>query len=159
MATATNRLLSYLDENGVDYQVIHHRLDYTAQRTAADTHTPGREFAKCVLVEVDGEPALVVLPAHHKVDFVKAFDELHARVTLCTEEQVAETFPDCEIGAEPPMGNLYDLPVYVSPDLAREQYITFNAGTHHEAVRIRYEDYATLVRPLTLDLDWRPEAV
>lgn len=155
MATQTNRLLSHLDEQCIPYQTIHHRLDYTAQRTAADTHTPGREFAKVVILRIGSRYAMVVLPAHHKVDFSRGRDLLRAPVRLANEEEIAQLFPDCEIGAEPPFGNLYGLPVYVSPDLTRDEFITFNGGTHHDAVRMRYEDYQRSVNPVVMDLAWQ----
>ena len=156
MVMRTNRLLSYLDEAGVHYELIHHRLDYTAQRTAADTHTPGKEFAKPVILEMKRGHVMVVLPAPHKVDFTRAREHFGDEVTLASEETIARLFADCEVGAESALGNLYDLPVYVSPALAKQQYITFNAGTHHEAVRMSYRDYEKLVKPEIVDLSWKP---
>jgi Ala-tRNA(Pro) deacylase len=94
------------------------------------------------------------MPAHRKVDFAKAQELLHGEVTLAAEERIAELFPDCEVGAEPPFGNLYNLPVYVSPELTRDEFITFNAGTHHEAIKMRYADFERLVKPEELDLTW-----
>lgn len=155
MVLRTNRLLAFLDEHHIPYELIHHRLDYTAQRTAADTHTRGRDFAKSVVLDLDGGFALAVVPAHRKIDFAKARDLLQTKVILASEEKIAELFPDCEIGAEPPLGNLYGLPVYVSPELADDEFITFNAGSHHEAVRMRYLDFEELVKPTVLDLTWR----
>ena len=155
MAVHTNRMLQYLDDQGVEYDLIHHRLDFTAQRTASDTHTPGKAFAKVVVLEVGEGHAIAVLPAHRKVDFGKAHDLLDARVALASEEKVGQLFSDCEIGAESPFGNLYGLPVYVSPELRDDEFITFNAGTHHEAIRLRYADFERLVEPHILDLTWR----
>jgi Ala-tRNA(Pro) deacylase len=156
MVTRTNRLLELLDDAAVEYEVIPHRPDFTAQRTAADTHTPGRQFAKTVVLEADGSYALAVLPAHHRVHFARLRELLGTEINLASEQKVAELFPDCEVGAEPPFGNLYGLPVYVSPELAHDRYITFNGGTHHEAVRMRYADFERLVRPTILDFSWAP---
>jgi Ala-tRNA(Pro) deacylase len=155
MALLTNRMMEMLADEGVDFEIIHHRLDFTAQGTAADTHTPGRAFAKCVVLDLDGDYAMAVIPAHHKIDFYKAGQMLKTDVTLAKEADIQELFPDCEVGAEPPFGNLYDMPVYVSPELADSKLITFNAGTHHEAVRMRYEDFARMANPVMLDLSWQ----
>lgn len=155
MALLTNRMIQYLDEVGVQYEIVHHKLDFTAQRTAADTHTPGHAFAKTVVMR-DGERFLLaVIPAPLKIDFGKVHDLLGPNVVLADETDIAELFPDCEVGAEPPFGQLYDLPVYLAPDFAEDQFITFNAGTHHEAVRMRYVDFERLIDHTLLDLCWR----
>src|SRR2546422_3953333 len=120
------RLADLLETKGVSYRSLPHGSDATSQQTAAHTHTPGREFAKTVVVRVDGEFAMAVLPAHLRVDLEKLRKWLNAReARLATEEEMARLFPDCEIGAEPPFGNLYQLPVYVSPLLSRDR-ITFH---------------------------------
>ncbi len=153
MASLSTRLKSLLDQNGVAYEAIRHAADYTAQETAAHTHTKGREFAKPVVLRVDGAYVMAVVPAHRKVDLRRVRQALGAKeARLATEEELRKICPDCELGAEPPFGNLYDLPVYVSPELAHDERITFNAGTHMDALRIRWEDYERLVRPKVLDL-------
>lgn len=147
------RLLSFLDERQVSYELIHHRLDYTAQETAADTHTPGRDFAKTVMLDMPGGHAMVVLPALYKVDLERVRQGLGTRqVRLSDEETMRALCPDCDVGAEPPFGNLYDIPVYVDPSLTSDEYITFNAGTHEDAVRMRYGDYERLVAPTIIDV-------
>ncbi|MEX2215344.1 MAG: YbaK/EbsC family protein [Phycisphaeraceae bacterium] len=154
MLHLSSRLVEFLDQQQVDYEVIHHLRDFTAQRTAADTHTPGRAFAKAVIVIADGaRPAMLVLPAHQKVDLKRAASVLGAaEVTLADERQLRRWFPDCEVGAEPPFGNLYDVPVYVSPMLAADEEITFNGGSHDEAVRLPYRIYQHLVHPKIADV-------
>lgn len=169
MVAGINRLLSYLDEHQVHYDLIPHQQDFSAQKTAADTHTPGREFAKAVVLAVPArggrrgagmagreQHVLVIVPADRKVDFVRAGEHFGGRVRLAEEHELVELFPDCEVGAEPPFGNLYDLPVYVSPEIADDQFITFNAGTHQDAVRMAYADFERLVKPTVLDLTWHP---
>lgn len=152
MAVLSNRLKSFLDHNGIAYETIHHRRDYTAQETAQDCHVPGIEFAKAVLVMVDGKAALAVLPAHHIVDERKLAHALGARkVRLAPEEQVRDLFPDCELGAEPPFGNLYDLKTYLSAAMAGDERVTFNSGTHEDVVRISMPEYQRLVQPEVLD--------
>jgi Ala-tRNA(Pro) deacylase len=152
MSTQPFRFKALLDDHGVAYEVIHHRRDYTAQETAADTHTPGRMFAKCVLIWRDGAYAMAVLPAHHVVDMRKLCQVLGAKeVKLASEEEIRELCPDCEAGALPPFGNLYDMPVYVSRALTDAEHITFNAGTHSDVVRMRYADWEKLAQPHVAD--------
>jgi Ala-tRNA(Pro) deacylase len=156
MSQINQRLKQFLDARHVGYEMIPHRPDYTAQETAADTHTPGQEFAKTVIVRVDRGYAMAVLPAHHKVNLRKLGQVAGARdVRLASEDEIARVCPDCAVGAEPPFGNLYEMPVYVSETLAEDDRITFNAGTHEEAVRMRYRDYETLVHPHVADISTR----
>jgi Ala-tRNA(Pro) deacylase len=151
---ATTTLTAYLNENHVPFEVVHHRTDYTAQETAADTHTPGREFAKTVVLDIgDQGRAMAVLPAVFQVDMEKLRAGLGTRqVHLADEAEMSDLCPDCEVGAEPPFGNLYDVPVYVDPSLTVDEYITFNAGSHDDALRMRYEDYERLVHPTVMDI-------
>lgn len=147
------RVKAFLREKHVGYEVVPHRTDYTAWETAQDTHTPGVEFAKCVVLWVDGRFAIAVLPAGHHVDLTKVAMALGAtHVGLADEEELEALFPDCDVGAEPPFGNLYNLPVYVSPAMQGDEHITFNAGTHDEAIRMRFEDFVNLVEPRYVDL-------
>ena len=154
MLHLSSRLVEFLDQQRIEYEVIHHPRDYTAQQTAADTHTPGRAFAKAVMVVADGvRPVMLVIPAHHRVDLKLAARALNATtVVLASEQQLQRWFPDCEVGAEPPFGNLYDVPVYVSPTLAADEDITFNGGSHDEAVRLPFRIYQDLVHPKIADV-------
>ena len=143
---------AFLNERTVPFEVIHHRRDYTAQEAAADTHTPGKAFAKTVILNMDNRFCMVVLPAHHSIDFEKAKRSLGAKdVRLATENEVAKLCPDCEVGAMPPFGMMYDMPVYVSPPVLDNPYITFNAGTHEDAIRIPMRDFEKLVQPKVAD--------
>jgi Ala-tRNA(Pro) deacylase len=148
MSSIAPTLTLLLDRQGVAYEIINHRRDYTAQETAAHTHTPGREFAKTVLLWIDGSYALVVLPAHHKVDLLQLRHALGARqIKFATEEEMAALCPDCEAGAIPPFGNAYGIPVYMSTALIGQEFITFNAGTHTDVIRMRQRDYGRLAHP------------
>ena len=148
MSEIVKRLHDLLDRSGVEYEIIHHHQDVTAEQTAADTHTPKSDFAKTVFVWLDGGYALAVLPASNFVSVSKLERSLGVdEVRLASEFEMGDLCLDCEVGAAPPFGNLYDLPVYVCPALARDERITFNAGTHQDAVRMRYADFERLVRP------------
>lgn len=153
MTEIAARLRHFLEDNGTDYERIHHHRDYTAMETAAHTHTPGRQFAKAVIVRVDGKNAMAVLPSHHRVDLERmSFALGGADVELADESEFEGLCPDCEAGAIPPFGNLYGLDVYVSPDLAGNERITCVAGHHAEAIRLDYRDFERLVHPMSVDL-------
>ncbi len=157
MAAIATSLKQYLEDHKIRYEAIHHRRDYTAQETAADTGTPGMEFAKTVILRAGRRFAMVVLPAHHMVDMARMKQLLGAEdLRLATEDEIRRLCPDCPAGAEHPFGNLYEIPVYVSKDLTRNPWITFNAGTHEDAVRMRFADYDLLVEPKPADLSLRP---
>lgn len=147
------RVTSYLDEHTIPYETIHHRRDYSAQKTAADTHTPGKAFAKTVILNVDNRFCMFVLPASQKVDVKKVQRELGAKeVRLATESEFSGICTGCEVGAMPPLGALYNLPVYISHVLTEDLLITFNAGTHEDAVRMRYSDYEKLAHPVVVNV-------
>ncbi len=142
------KLKNFLDENGVKYVTVTHSRAFTAQEIAARMHVPGNELAKCVIVKVDGRFAMVVLPASYRVDFEALKKAAGAqKVELATEWEFQNLFPDCETGAMPPFGNLYNLPVYVSKELTEDEEIVFNACTHTDTIRMRYKDYEELVKP------------
>jgi Ala-tRNA(Pro) deacylase len=153
MAGPCAQLTNFLEENSVPYEVIHHTLDYTAQEAAHDTHTRGIEFAKTVIACIDGRYAMVVLPAHRRVNWDRLRAALDAtEVGLAKEEEMGDLCPDCDVGAEPPFGNLYGLPVYLSSEMTADERITFNAGSHEDAIRLRMADYQRLVQPRVIDL-------
>lgn len=142
------KLTVLLDRNRIHYQTVRHPPTYTAQGLAAAMHIPGREFAKTVVLKVDGKYALAVLPAPSHVDVRRFCEAAGARsVALATESEFQALFPGCELGAEPPFGELYGLPVWVDASLAEGESIVFNGGTHSEAVRIAYPDFERLAHP------------
>lgn len=145
------KLKDYLDENDVKYVVIRHSSAYTAQEIAAKAHVSGKELAKTVIIKIDGKMAMAVLPASYKVDF-KVLKQLFGtqQVTLATEAEFKYFFPDCEVGAMPPFGNLYDMDVYVAESLAEDYQISFNNGNHTELLKMSYEDFERLVQPRVL---------
>lgn len=144
----SRRLKEFLDKNDVKYVSIQHSPAYTAQEIAAESHIPGKILAKTVIVKIEGKMAMVVLPATRKVIIPELRQALDAeKVTLATEAEFKELFPDCELGAMPPFGNLYNMEVYVSPELANNEMIAFNAGTHTEIIKMYYKDFERLVQP------------
>ena len=147
-----DRLEAYLRENKVPFQVQHHAQAFTAQEIAASEHVPGKMLAKVVMVFAEGKMVMLALPATHRVDLTKAGRVLGAKdVRLAREDEFAAAFPDCEVGAMPPFGNLYDLPVYIDKALAEDETIVFNAGTHTDTISLKYTDYERLAKPTVAD--------
>lgn len=142
------RLKEYLDREGVRYTSQPHSTAYTAQEVASSAHIPGKQFAKTVIVNLDGKFAMVVLPANRKVILQDLRDITGIdRVTFASEDEFKRRFPDCEPGAMPPFGNLYDMEVFVAPELTEREELAFNAGTHTEIIRMAYRDFERLVHP------------
>jgi Ala-tRNA(Pro) deacylase len=142
------RLHRLLDANHVDYQTIFHPRTCSAQETAAVVHVPGRDLAKTVIVDVDGKLAMVVQNASSMVPLGRVKAATGARdVHLANEQDFRDLFPDCELGAMPPFGNLYGMDVFVTESLAKDEEIAFNAGSHTELIKLRYGDFARLVHP------------
>jgi Ala-tRNA(Pro) deacylase len=146
-----DKLREFLDRNRIKYVVITHSPAHTAQEVAASAHIPGRNMAKTVIVKLDGRMAMAVLPASELVDLDLLADAAFVeRAELADEDEFADRFGDCELGAMPPFGNLYGMDVYVADTLAEDDEIAFNAGSHTELVQMRYPDYARLVKPRIL---------
>jgi Ala-tRNA(Pro) deacylase len=110
-----------------------------------------------VIAKVDERFVMMVLPANWKVDTKRlktVFGTSHVR--LATEEEFQGLFPDCQMGAMPPFGNLYGLEVYVDRALTEDEEIVFQAGTHVDAVKLRYRDFADLVHPQVTEFHQEP---
>jgi Ala-tRNA(Pro) deacylase len=146
------KLQEFLDQENVRYVLMKHSPAFTAQEVAAVTHIPGQELAKTVVVKLDGKMALVVLPAPEMIRMSHLRAVTGAQeVELATEDEFKHTFPDCEVGAMPPFGNLYGLETLVEESLTEDEEIAFNAGTHTELVRMAYRDFERLARPRVLE--------
>ena len=143
-----SKLREFLDSHHIKYLVISHSLAYTAQGVAALAHVSGKKLAKTVIVKVDGVLATAVIPASEHVDLDQLRTLAGAKtVEIASELEFKDAFPDCETGAMPPFGNLYDMAVYADTSLAQQEEITFSAGSHRELVRMRWTDMARLVNP------------
>lgn len=150
------KLKTFLDEQHIRYVSVKHSSAFTAQEIAASAHVSGKEFAKTVMIKVNGEMAMAVLPASYQVDFTLLQEAFGTKkVTLATEAEFKYFFPDCEVGAMPPFGNLYDMEVYVAESLAQNGEISFNAGTHTEMIRMNFEDFERLVQPRIFRFSWK----
>lgn len=149
----SDRLRSFLDSRHAEYSISAHPTAFTAREVAVAEHLPAREVAKSVVVFGDGDFYMIVLPANRLLDFREVRLAMGlSQVRLATEAELSTLFPDCELGAMPPLGSLYNLPVYLDSSLAAEDTIAFNAGTHKDVLHMRTADYRKLVRPLVVPL-------
>ncbi len=144
---------TYLREQHVDFSVHHHSPAYSAQRLAAVEHVPGRMVAKVVIAVVDEELVMLCLPAPCRVDLLKLMNTVATdNVRFAREADFAEAFPDCEVGAMPPFGNLYEMPVYVDRQLAADERIVFQACRHTDTVEMAFADFSRLAHPTVAEL-------
>lgn len=153
----SKKIYELLERERAPYEVLPHATTMTAQETAKAAQIPGGEFAKSTILKADGRLVMAVLPAGQHVDLERMRLLTRAdRVELATEDEFASVFPDCERGAEPPFGGLYGLDVYIDGSLTENPKIAFNAGTHREALRIDYETFHRLVRPVIAHFAFTP---
>jgi len=147
-------LKTFLDENDIKYISIMHSMAFTAVEVAKSSHIPSRELAKTVIINVDNELAMAVVPANYKVNLDILRQTLDTtEIKLAEEVEFTPRFKDCEVGAMPPFGCLYDMDVYIAESLSEDESITFNAGSHLEAIKMNYKDYENLVKPRFIFLD------
>ncbi len=141
-------LKAFLDRENIKYISIVHSPAYTAQEVAASAHVTGREFAKTVIVQLDGQMAMAVLPANRKIVLQDLREVTGSdQVKFASEDEFKAKFPDCETGAMPPFGNLYGMEVYVAESLTQDEEIAFNAGSHTEIIKMSFRDFERLVKP------------
>jgi Ala-tRNA(Pro) deacylase len=142
------KLKEFLDKEGIKYLSIVHSPAYTAQEVAASAHITGRELAKTVIVELDGQMAMAVLPANRKIVLQDLREVTGSEeVKFANEDEFKARFPDCETGAMPPFGNLYGMEVFVAESLIANEEIAFNAGSHTEVIKLAFRDFERLVQP------------
>jgi len=139
----------FLKEARVPYTTFRHAPAFTAQEEAAASHVPGRCWAKIVVCIADDAPILAVLPAHLMVDLeaLRALADA-STIRLAGESEFVGFYPDCEPGAMPPFGHSCLQRVFVERTLVGETEMVFNAGTHADAIRMHYSDFADLSRPI-----------
>ena len=153
------KLKELLDSHNAKYVTTTHSTAYTAQEIASLAHVRGDEFAKSVIVTIDGVTVMAVVPASYHVDLSLLRAAAKGKqITLSTEMEFRDKFPECETGAMPPFGELYGMAVFIDENLTKEKEIVFNAGTHQELIRLSYEDFANLVKPTVAKLSTRADA-
>ena len=142
------RIRDYLDSQNVSYETLHHSQAFTAQEVAHSLHVSGKKCVKVVVAKGDNKPILVVMPASHRLNFQELKSALKAhQLEMLVESELVGLFPDCDLGAVPPFGNLYGIDVWVDRAVASTEMVLFCAGTHEDCIRMRYSDFAKLTRP------------
>jgi Ala-tRNA(Pro) deacylase len=146
------KLEKYFHDHGVGFQAMTHPTAYTAQEVAAAQKVKGKQVAKVVMVLADAQAVMLVMPASYRIDLTKLKAALNVKdARLAREEEFANLFPDCDTGAMPPFGNMYNVPVYVDRSLTEDPEIVFQAGSHRDTMKIAYSDYARLAQPVVAD--------
>jgi len=145
------RLRKLLDEKRVPYELMSHREAFTAQEVAQASHVAGRLLAKAIVVrESESRFYMAVVSAPQHVDLTNMHRMTgRPKGRLATEDELRRLFPDCEIGAMPPIGKLYGMPLYVDEEFRSHDDIYFQAGNHHEVVRMRFDDFEKIAGPFT----------
>ena len=150
------KLKQFLDDNHIKYVTIHHSRAYTMQKAAEYAHISGKDVAKTVMVRVDGKMAMAVLPAPEHVDLDLLKSAARAKsVELAGEQDFKNLFPQCDLGAMPPFGNIYGMEVFVEEGLREDEMIAFRAGSHEELIEMAYKDFERLVKPRVIRLSTR----
>ena len=150
------KLKKILDNEKIKYVSIKHSSAYTAQEIAASAHIPGKELAKTVMIKIDGKIAMAVLPASDKIN-IELLQEITGaeNIRLANEAEFKDKFPDCEVGAMPPFGNLYNLDVFVAQSLENDEEIAFNACSHTELIKLSFKDFKRLVNPKIIEFTYQ----
>lgn len=147
--------MEFLDKSGAKYEVAKHSPAFSAQSMAAATHEPGKYVAKPVVVKADGKYLMCVVAACYKIDLRALKEQLSAKsVELADEKELGKIFDDCELGAQPPFGNLYDMPTIMDKAMEKDDHIFFQAGSHEKAVKMSMSDYRKLVKPSILEFSY-----
>jgi Ala-tRNA(Pro) deacylase len=142
------RLDDLLVSRHISFQRLPHRRTYTANRMAQALHVKGREVAKTVLLRAGQGHILAVLPATHQIDLEQLREDLgDPRIELAAEEEMDRLFPDCERGAVPPFGSLYQVPTIMDESLVEDESIVFEGPDHEQAIRISLQDYEAIEHP------------
>ena len=158
--TGKEKLETFLREQQVPFQMQRHPVAYTSQDVALSEHIPSQMMAKVAIAFADAKMIMLVLPASHRVDLTRLSAALGVQhVYLASEQEIAAAFPDCEVGAMPPFGNLYQLPVYVDRLLTEDHTIVLQAGTHTDTVSMKYADFARVVKPIVADFAYHTHEI
>jgi Ala-tRNA(Pro) deacylase len=145
-------VMEYLKHNNVPYEVLEHAPAFSAHEVALASHVPEKDLAKTLILNADGKFSMVVIPADHRLVDHLLHDVLKSKhVHLASEEDLRQIFPDCEIGAMPPFGNLYALPVYADKSLTEDDEIVFNACSHTKSIRLKMHDFIRMVNPVVAE--------
>jgi Ala-tRNA(Pro) deacylase len=146
-----SRLIDFLDESKVRYEILHHPEAFTSHELAAIEHVKGKDRAKVVMVKAGAEIVMAVLPTDRRIDLEKLGTIMGRPTTKAAEAEFKPMFPDCAIGTMPPFGHLYGVATYLDRSVAEAGKLVFEAGTHSDAIKMKYADYERLAKPIIVD--------
>lgn len=138
-------LKEYLDEHGVDYEVVKHAHTPSASRSAQAAHVPGDALVKGVVLEDTGRHLLAVLPATRRLQLGRLHQVLGEHVGLATEQEMSRLFPDCETGAVPALGPAYGMETLLDDSLAAQEDIYLEGGDHESLIHLSGASFRSLL--------------
>ena len=148
-------VLEYLDRHSIHYEISDHPDTFTAQQMASLIHVSGMNVAKPVVINADGKFYMCVLPACCKIDMDALKNQVHARdIELVDEKELAKMFPDCQLGAEPPIGSLYGMTTLLDKSMEKDEFVAFQGGTHDRAIKMSMHEYKELTHPCVLNFSY-----
>lgn len=145
------RLIEFLDQSKVRYEILHHPEAFTSHELAAIEHVKGKDRAKVVMIKAGAEIVMAVLPTDRRIDLQKIGEITGRPTTKAAEAEFKPLFPDCAIGTMPPFGHLYGVATYLDRSVAEADKLVFEAGTHSDAIKMKYADYERLAKPTIVD--------
>jgi len=146
------QLKAFLDQAGVEYMCLSHPPAFTAQELAHHVRIAGDRVVKTVIIELDGKMAMLVMPATWRIRWDRLSRRLDTDfVDLADEQAFQDRFPDCEVGAMPPFGNLFGMTVYCAEVLTEQPELAFAAGSHSESIHMKTADFIQLVQPMVIN--------
>jgi Ala-tRNA(Pro) deacylase len=135
------RLRSFLDDQGIQYEVLPHPHTSTSLETARAAHVPGDRIAKSVVLEDEQGYLMAIVPASRRVALDALESQLHRKLALASETELAQLFEDCEIGAIPPVADPYGMPAVVDDSLWNLPDVYFEAGDHEDLIHLSGEAF------------------
>ncbi len=140
---------AFLKDQNVAYEKHFHEKSYTAQELAHAEHVSGYMVAKPVIVKTEYDYAMCVVPAPHHLNLSRVADALQeSEVHLASERELANLFPDCELGAEPAIGSIFGMDTVIDASMTQDSHVVMQAGTHHEAVKMSRDDWQRVCEPI-----------
>lgn len=144
--TIAKKLQVYIDGKGIAYDTVAHHRTATTSQSAQAAHVPGSRLAKSVVIHHEMGYVLAVVPSTHRIELSTLQDVMHARLGLASEEEVSSLFADCDLGAVPPIGPAYDVPVILDESLGDSRDVYFEGGDHRTLVHVSGPAFRSLMQ-------------
>ncbi|WP_431321259.1 aminoacyl-tRNA deacylase [Rhizobium sp. YTU87027] len=144
--TIARKLQDYIDGEGIPYETLDHHRTATTSQSAQAAHVPGSRLAKSVVVHHEMGYVLAVVPSTHRIELSTLQDVMNKRLGLASEDEVSSLFADCDIGAVPPIGSAYNVPVILDESLGTASDVYFEGGDHRTLVHMSGLSFRNLMK-------------